>query len=159
MDAPIDPASAAAVHEALSAYLAARDDLHRARISEPPESLGSGFDSFIYTVQLTGAETPAWSAPLVLRLQGDPATVAKVRREADVQAFLSRAGYPVPTLVAVEDAHNAFGLPFMIMERIVGSTMLARVFANPLRAGGLLARLASAHADLASTYAGGLAAS
>ena len=62
--------------------------------------------------------------------------------------FLAAAGYPTPTLLVAEDADNAFGLPFMIMERVPGTTMLGRVTSNPLRAGGLLARLAGVHADL-----------
>ena len=118
---PIDPASADAVREALAAYLAARDDTRTARIVEPPAPLGSGFDSFIYTFRLDGAADARWSAPLVLRLQGKPEQALKVRREADVQAFLVAAGYPMPALLAAEDAANAFGLPFMIMERVPGS--------------------------------------
>ena len=145
---PIDPASSHAVGEALAAYLAGRDDLHGARIVEPPVALGSGFDSFIYTFRLSGAADAQWSDPLVIRLQGNPAATKKVLREADVQNFLMTAGYPVPVLLAVEDADNRFGLPFMIMERVPGATMLARVTANPLRASGLLARLAGMHADL-----------
>ncbi len=145
---PIDPASTTAVRDALAAYLAARGDLRAARIVEPPAPLGSGFDSFIYTFRLEGAADAPWLQPLVLRLQGNPAAVAKVQREADVQQFLAAAGYPTPTLLAAEDAATAFGLPFMIMERIPGTTMLARVTSNPLRAGGLLARLAQLHVDL-----------
>ena len=145
----IDPASANSVHEALAAYLAAREDLRSACIVEPPAPLGSGFDSVIYTFRV-GGEVPdaRWSAPLVLRLQGNPAAVSKVRREADIQTFLIDAGYPVPALLATEGADNPFGLPFMIMERVPGGTLLARVMSNPLRAGGLLARLAGVHADL-----------
>lgn len=145
---PIDPASVNAVREALAGYLAARDDTRTARITEPPAPLGSGFDSFIYTFRLTGAVDARWSVPLVLRLQGKPEQALQVLREAEVQRFLSAAGYPTPTPLAAEDAGNAFGLPFMIMERVPGTTMLARVTANPLRAGGLLARSGKLHAEL-----------
>lgn len=147
--APIDPASPDAVRDALAAYLHARNGLHRTRFVEPPAPLGSGFDSFIYTFRLSeDVADRRWSVPLVLRLQGDPTFASKVRREADVQAFLMTAGYPVPALLSVEAADNAFGLPFMIMERVPGTTMLARITSNPFRAGTLLARLARLHADL-----------
>ncbi len=48
----------------------------------------------------------------------------------------------------MEDASNALGLPFAIMERIPGTTMLARITSNPLRAPALLARLGGLHARL-----------
>jgi aminoglycoside phosphotransferase (APT) family kinase protein len=148
MRAPIDPASTGNVREALAAYLAARGDLAGAQIGEGPEPLGSGFDSFIYTFRLSGAPAGLWGEPIVLRLQADTSAVAKVQREAALLTFLSGIGYPVPLVLAAEDAGNPFGLPFMIMERIRGGTMLARVMSNPLRAGGLLARLAAVHVDL-----------
>ena len=149
MSSQIDPAAPDAVSGALVAYLAARDDLHEARIVEPPAPLGSGFDSFIYTFRLAGeVADPRWSRPLVLRLQRNAAVAAQVRRQADVQTFLTRAGYPVPALLVAEDAGNAFGLPFMIMERVDGGTVLAGITGNPLRAGRLLTDLGRLHARL-----------
>lgn len=145
---PIDPASVDAVREALAAYLAARDDTRTAQIIEPPAPLGSGFDSFIYTFRLAGVTDAQWSVPLVLRLQGKPEQALKVRREADVQDFIAKSGYPVPALLVAEGAANPFGLPFQIMEFVSGGTLLSRITANPLRAAGLLARAGTLHADL-----------
>jgi aminoglycoside phosphotransferase (APT) family kinase protein len=146
---PVDPASSDDVTRALRAYLAARSDLTGVHVAEAPAPIGSGFDSFIYAFRIE-AEAPdnRWLAPLVLRLQGKPAYAEKVAREAAVQAFLAAASYPTPALLAVEDERNAFGLPFMIMERVPGTTMLARMMSNPLRASGLLAGLGELHATL-----------
>ena len=82
-----------------------------------------------------------WEQPLILRVYPAARQEAKARREASVQAFLVRAGYPAPRPLLVEGADNEFGLPFMIMERVQGRPMLDR-FKNPLAIPGLLRRMA-----------------
>lgn len=151
----IDPASSEDVARALQEYLRGRSDLSRVRLVDSPTAIGSGFDSFIYAFRIEG-ETPGerWLAPLVLRLQAKPEYASKVRREAAVQTFIAAAGYPTPALLAVEDDRNALGLPFMIMERVPGTTMLARAMSNPLRAAALLGRLGELHARMHGLPAG-----
>jgi aminoglycoside phosphotransferase (APT) family kinase protein len=145
----IDPASTEHVTRALTDYLGQRRDLTGLRLAGAPAPVGNGFDSFIYGFRID-CETSdrRWLAPLVLRLQRKPEYAPKARREADVQAFMAQAGYPTPALLAVEDESNAFGLPFAIMERVPGTTMLARVMSNPLRASGLLRQLGELHARM-----------
>ena len=144
----IDPASPDDVRRALREYLAQRGDLPAARLVAAPAPIGNGLDSFIYGFRLDGETSDTrWLTPLVLRLQRKPEYAAKARREADIQSFIAAAGYPTPALLAVEDASNALGLPFAIMER-AGTTMLARMMSNPLRAPALLARLGEIHARL-----------
>lgn len=134
---------------ALREYLCGRSDLTHVRLVDAPTPIGSGFDSYIYAFRIQGdPRGERWVAPLVLRLQAKPEYASKVRREAVVQAFMAAAGYPTPALLAVEDDRNALGLPFMIMERVPGTTMLARALSNPLRAAALLRRLGELHAQM-----------
>jgi len=127
----------------------------RMQLVDTPAPIGSGFDSFIYAFRIEGdAPGERWLAPLVLRLQAKPEDASKVRREAAIQTFIAAAGYPTPALLAVEDDRNALGLPFMIMERIPGTTMLARAMSNPLRAAALLGRLGELHARMHGLPAG-----
>ena len=146
---PVDPASSEDVRRALSEYLTQRGDCPLRASSTAPAPIGNGLDSFIYGFRLDGGTSDArWLTPLVLRLQRKPEHAAKARREAEIQSFMATAGYPTPALLAVEDASNALGLPFSIMERVPGTTMLARITSNPLRAPALLGRLGELHARL-----------
>lgn len=149
MRARVDPAQAEDVTRVLTEYLTRRSDLSDVRLAEAPAAVGKGFDSFIYGFRIQCcAPDERWLAPLILRLQRKPEYASKVRREAEVQAFMAAVGYPTPRMLAVEDEANAFGLPFSIMERVPGTTMLARVMSNPLRAPGLLQQLGELHARM-----------
>jgi len=145
----IDPASTTAVTDALAAYLDGRGDLDGAALAAPLEPVGTGFDTYIYFFELAGRALPAgWDGPLVLRILPSPAHGERASREAAVQRFIAAAGYPAPAVVAWEDAGTELGLPFIIMQRAPGATMLSRITARPWTMRRHLRSLAGLHARL-----------
>lgn len=146
---PIDPSQPEQVAQALSAYFAARDGFGGVRFAEPPAPLGRGFDTFIYGFRLEGTGLdPVWARPLVLRLYPGVDRAANAVREAAIQRFVASRGYPALDPRAIEGADNVAGLPFMIMERVAGKTMLERITANPFAVPRLLAAMADLHVEL-----------
>lgn len=147
--ATLDPANASAVGDALIAHLRERLGSDTLAFAEAPAPLGRGFASFIYAFRLDGAGLKdAWRAPLVLRVLPDLAAGPVLDREEAVQRFVGERGYPVLSPLVTEATGAALGLPFMIVPRAMGGTMLDRVGRNPLSVPRLLAAMGEVHVAL-----------
>ncbi len=149
MTTTIDPAQPAAVADALLPYLASRLDVPGLAYAEPLVAIGRGMDTHIYGFRLAGERlTASCVGPLVLRVYPSAGQDAKAEREFAVQRFAAAHGYPAVAPLAVELSAGPLGLPFMVMSRAAGETLLDRLTGNPLSALRLMALQASAHADL-----------
>jgi aminoglycoside phosphotransferase (APT) family kinase protein len=144
----LDPARADQVADAVVRYARQRfgDEV---RLVDAPAALGRGFSSFIYAFRLAGgALPPSWCGQLVLRVLPNQAAGAVMERETAIQRFVAGHGYPVLAPLAVEATGDTFGLPFMILPRVMRGTMLDRVSRNPLTVPRLLAAMGDTHVAL-----------
>jgi aminoglycoside phosphotransferase (APT) family kinase protein len=141
---PTDPADVGAALEAWA---------HRAlggavSLEDGPTRIAGGLDTYIYAFRLGGHVEGLASQPLILRLYPSTNRGANARREAELLRFLAGAGYPVPRTLEASGETDEFGLPYIVMERLPGETILDRVKADPRRTPALLDALAQAHAAL-----------
>ena len=117
--------------------------------AEPPRPLGRATSSFIYSFRLSGAATDAWTVPLVVRILLVASSGPTLVREDAIQRFVAAHGYPALVPFALEaTGDGALGLPFMVVPRIMGGTMLEAVGRNPLAVPRLLRAMADAHVAL-----------
>jgi aminoglycoside phosphotransferase (APT) family kinase protein len=89
--------------------------------------LAGGWETIIYQFSLPAAARHAAlpaGQPLVLRCYQGPLALRKGAREYAALKALSAAGYPVPRPYVCELDPRSLGTPFLIMERLPGSTML-----------------------------------
>jgi aminoglycoside phosphotransferase (APT) family kinase protein len=144
----IDPADNAGVTARLLTYLRLRLS-PAVEFAQPPEPLGRGFDTFIYRFKVRdGSLDATWLQPLVLRIYSSLDQVEKAQREAAVQEFVAHRGYPALKPLATEVSDEGIGLPFMIMRRVEGGTLLDAITKRPWRARRLLAGMADLHVRL-----------
>lgn len=141
---PTDPATVGANLEAWA---------HRAlggavTIDVGPTRITGGLDTYIYGFRLGGPVEGLASQPLILRLYPSSTRGANALREAELLRFLAGAGYPVPRTLEASADVDEFGLPYIVMERLPGETILDRVKSAPRRAPALIDGLAAAHAAL-----------
>ncbi|HHY12238.1 MAG TPA: phosphotransferase [Firmicutes bacterium] len=88
-----------------------------------------GWECDVYSFDLV---TPSTTIPLILRMYMDkPESQAaiKCRREFGVMRHLFNAGYPVPEVFGCQTDATCLGAPFVVMQRICGTT-LGRVYAG-----------------------------
>ncbi|MEO6398878.1 MAG: phosphotransferase [Tepidiformaceae bacterium] len=107
---------------------------------EPPTRLTGGYDTQIFAFQLKGAP-PEFSGRLVLRAFA-PADGHRARFEGAAQSAIADLGYPAPRALHVSEGAGPLGLPYLLMPRADGETLLSM---GILRFAGHLAR---AHAAL-----------
>ena len=109
------------IEQRLAAYLGAP----LARLSV----LASGWETTVFEFTLQSASRAFAAIPagqsMVLRFYQGSAADAKGAREHTTIARLFAAGYPVPRPYAFEADHRALGAPFLIMQRLAGSTLFA----------------------------------
>jgi len=147
----LDPTDAKAVEAALGTFLAAHLGQPSVRFAESPEPVLHGWDTYIYMFRLDGAAgavADEWAQPLVLRIYADPEQWTRAETETAIQRFVAGRGIPAPRPLALVDAAAPFGLPFMIMERLPGRTMVHHIGFNPIRASRTFAAMAAFHARL-----------
>ena len=93
--------------------------------------------------------TDAWTVPLVVRILLVASSGPTLVREDAIQRFVAAHGYPALVPFALEaTGDGALGLPFMVVPRIMGGTMLEAVGRNPLAVPRLLRAMADAHVAL-----------
>ena len=115
-----------------------------AEVVSGPDRVTGGLDTFIYRF---GVDGPT-GRPLILRLYPSVSRGSSADKEARVLGFLATVGYPAPRVLAHGADTVDFGLPYVVMEQVPGSTVLDRVKARPHRSGDLLDSLAAAQASL-----------
>lgn len=142
-----DPTVVADVAAALEAW-AHRTLGGAVTVEEGPTRITGGLDTYIYAFRLGGHVEGLASQPLILRLYPSTNRGANALREAELLGFLAGAGYPVPRTLEASAQIDEFGLPYIVMERLPGSTILDRMKADPRRAPALINALAEAHARL-----------
>jgi aminoglycoside phosphotransferase (APT) family kinase protein len=146
----IDPSRPDEVASALLTHLRERLGVSTLTFAEEPQPVGRGFASFIYGFRLGGMPPPAWAAPLIVRILPSGRDESVLEREAAIQRFVARRGYPALEPLAVETHAGALGLPFTVMPRVAGSTMFERITRNPCATPHLLAAMGRTHAALHS---------
>lgn len=145
----LDPSQPERVAPALLEYLRAHLDAPGLTYADEPSPVGEGWETYIYGFLLVGAALDGlWAAPLILRIFPARDLAWRAEQEAAVQGFVTERGYPAPRPLAVEPGGGAIGLPFMIMERAEGRTLLDRLSANPLAARKLIPAMAQAQTAL-----------
>ncbi len=116
---------------------------------EPPTSNGSGFDSDIHYVHLTGDSLPPeWRAPLVLRVKPSDDRLDIAHYEEAVQGWLADRGFPTPRILVVIEPGPVTDRPTQVMERVTGGMALDAVLHAPWRAPALVRRLARLQARI-----------
>jgi aminoglycoside phosphotransferase (APT) family kinase protein len=149
MKVAIDASNATEVAAPLLGDLRKRLGTPELAYAEPPRPLGRGTSSFIYSFRLTGAASDAWTVPLVVRILLDASWGPTLVREDAIQRFVAAHGYPALVPFALEaTGDGVLGLPFMVVPRIMGGTMLEAVGRNALAIPRLLGAMADAHAAL-----------
>lgn len=126
----------------------------------PPAALSGGFDTTILALRLCDAPA-AFSGGLVLRVMPSVDAAVRVRREAAIHTALVNQGFPAPRIVVAETDAAHLGRPFILMERLAGTTMWEAAFGPGGQLGlaaSLSTRLAQAHARLHSVPADALRA-
>jgi aminoglycoside phosphotransferase (APT) family kinase protein len=126
----------------------------------PPAPLSGGFDTTTLALCLSGAP-PDFSGDLVLRVMPRADAAERIRREAAVHAALVSQGFPAPRIVVAETDAAPLGRPFILMERLAGTTMWAAAVGPEGRLGllaSLSKRLAQTHALLHAVPADALRA-
>ena len=114
-----------------------------------PTSIEGGLDSWIHRVRFSGAALPAeWRQPLIARVKRRADAVAMAHREADIQEWAARVGYPCPQILAVFDPGELLDLPVQIMDFVPGVTLLRATTTAPWRAPAVVGRLAELQARL-----------
>lgn len=147
----LDPTDAGAVETALGSFLAGHLCIPTVSFAEPPVPVLHGWDTYLYFFRLdaaSGALAPEWTRPLVLRLYAAPDQWERAHEEVAIQRFVVDRGFPAPRPLALGDAAGPFGLPFMIMERLPGRTMIDHIGFNPTRVPKTFAGMAALHAQL-----------
>jgi len=144
----IDPSRPDEVASALLTHLRERLGSPALAYVDPPQAMGRGAASFIYSFRLTGTAAEGWTAPMVLRIMPTEGDAPVLEKEAAIQRFVVGHGYPAVEPRAIVTSRDAIGLPFAVMPRVMGGTLLEAVGRNPLAVPRLLAAMADAHVAL-----------
>jgi aminoglycoside phosphotransferase (APT) family kinase protein len=145
----VDPSQPEQVGEALLAYLSALLGAPGVAYAEPPAEIAHGWETYIFSFKLAGEGLPPeWAQPLILRVYPGTDQGPKAEREAAVQRFVADRGFPAPRPLMVETDLSVLGLPFMVMERCAGETMLDLMTKRPYLGGRFARLMATTHAAL-----------
>jgi aminoglycoside phosphotransferase (APT) family kinase protein len=110
------------IADKLLARVRAQPGCGTAAFAEAPEEITGGYDTQIFSFQLSGADAP-WDVRLILRLfrpdHGD-----RPRIETAVQNAVADLGYPCPRALLSGGAGRIGERPFMIMERVNGKRLI-----------------------------------
>lgn len=88
------------------------------------KDITSGWETQIFSFDLEWpTKRGKMQEGLIVRVYSPGLGAAKAERESTVMTQLSRVGYPVPRIHATETDSSILGNPFIIMDRIDGSTL------------------------------------
>jgi aminoglycoside phosphotransferase (APT) family kinase protein len=123
----VEERSQSEVADRLLPYL--RAELGRSDLSfaEAPARITGGNETYIYGFRLRGAPEHM-SGPLILRVyRAGYARPDQARFESAVQNAIASLGYPAARVPLACHGNDVLGTPFIIMERLPGSTLLEGV--------------------------------
>jgi aminoglycoside phosphotransferase (APT) family kinase protein len=150
---PCDPTQADAVADAALAWIRAHvPGAPDAAWAGPLEPAAEGFSTFIWFGRLRGVGLDdRWCEPVALRVYGSADDDVVLEREHAILGYVAGHGYPVAVpIVAVpaRDTGNPVGLPWMVLPRIEGRSLLAVISSAPWAAPARLRELAALQARL-----------
>lgn len=91
----------------------------------PLTEFKGGFESRVFSFALGGAP-PEFEGPLVLRVLRRLEDPERARREAVVHNTVAEHGFPAPRVLIPVTTSEELDAPFLIMQRVPGTTMLAQ---------------------------------
>jgi aminoglycoside phosphotransferase (APT) family kinase protein len=95
-------------------------------------NISSGWESDVYAFRLeTGAANDRRRQDLILRIYPGQYADQKAQGEYRTLSLLHGAGYPVPQVFRLETNHAFFGRPFILMEKIEGTSLWPMLFHGP----------------------------
>jgi aminoglycoside phosphotransferase (APT) family kinase protein len=151
----IDPTDGRAVRDAWSEWLADRSPT--TSVVGNLTARDGGMSTFIWFADLV--EPPVgWPAAVAVRIFGRPDEAATATRESAVMEHVAvhRIPVPVPLAVAAAPEANPLGLPFVVLPRVPGRTLLAEIVATPWRFRRALDDLAAMAVAIHAVPVGGL---
>ena len=104
------------LHQDLEKYLS---DNGSTTISELTE-INMGWETELFTFKTSN---DGQEEDLVLRIFSGEHAGAKATKEYHLMGRLAEVGYPVPSVYHIDESGEAIGKPFIIMERIMGTTL------------------------------------
>ena len=120
-----DP-TAAEIGARLLAHLRRMDGMDSVEYAEPPSPIRGGFETLIFAFRLAHAP-PAFDGALILRLFREADAEPRARFEAAVNGAIARLGYPAPNVRHWSPDASLLGGAFLILERLPGENLLARI--------------------------------
>lgn len=89
------------------------------------QDITSGWETEIFSFDIQYSESGHEAIkPLIARIYPGAIGADKAKSEFDILQSLAAAGFPVPQVFAIDIESKAFDAPSIIMERILGSTMM-----------------------------------
>jgi aminoglycoside phosphotransferase (APT) family kinase protein len=134
-----------------SALAAVLESEYGAAVTEasPPQSLGDGFDCFVYSVQFAGSALPLeWTKPVVLRVPPVTDRFPLLERETRLLEWCAEAGFPAPRPLAIYAPGEVVDLPVQVLEQAPGTNLMKAMLGAPWRAPERVSRFARQHAAL-----------
>ncbi len=110
----------------LLAHLRRMDGMHSVEFAEAPSRISGGFETLIFAFRLAHAPPP-FDAPLILRQFREADAAPRARFEAAVNGAIAQLGYPAPAVLHWSPDASVLGGAFLILERLAGENLLARV--------------------------------
>lgn len=128
----IDPTDGRAVRDAWSEWLADRSPT--TSVDGDLTAPDGGMSTFIWFADLVDPPV-GWPAAVAVRIFGRADEAATATRESAVMEHVAvhRIPVPVPLAVAAAPEANPLGLPFVVLPRVPGRTLLAEIVATPWR--------------------------
>lgn len=118
------------MQDGLEAYCARRFPEKQQLQVNDFRSVTGGWENEVYAFDLEyGPPEDRRTDPLILRVYPGDYADLKSHREFHAMRKLHTAGYPVPYVHILESSDSPFGKPFLIMERVEGQLMRARMSA------------------------------
>ncbi|NLJ84897.1 MAG: phosphotransferase family protein [Firmicutes bacterium] len=111
------------------------------------QSITGGWENEVYSFQLA-FQGESSGKDLILRVYPGQDGVGKSRREFGIMDLLGRTGFPVPTVYHVEPSLAHLGKPFMLMEKIPGTSLGDLFYADSGSQGELLTLFCQLLVDL-----------
>jgi aminoglycoside phosphotransferase (APT) family kinase protein len=120
------------------------------RYREQPTAFHGGWETYTYHLEFEPhPDLPqGFNGPLALRIYATEHGAVRARHEFSVQLFLHGHGFPVPRPALLVDDGEAFGGPFLLMERVPGRPVFDVLQTRPWMIWKLAAEMARLQARL-----------